>query len=500
MATKRVFHAAYRKRIVDSSIIAGAECQNFSRAGCLERKVFPRAPIHPQLVKASANGRGASCMLLFAIHAHTGPCRCRSASDVWCVERPDGRWNINTLAGTKTSRKTQADAEAYCSAVRLDPSLLSKKKATGNAPPPRTSRHPVYVPPAAAKPRAAYGSLVVPPMKKAADSFVAVIDHLAKNPHKMRSVLGVLVLEAAHTGTALLKENQRLQVAFDEAKSLMLGGSYDPSGLVNSKAIEAVLGCGYAATQERSFRRHRHSLQSKLRELCGDDTLRQQQLLQGCLSSFRPERKTANPAEQVLAGIQATLQKIKAIGGGKGRTTHTLRVAQQTLQAAGASQVDHVHSAAISALLGTSNRQQLVVARDCGLAFLNDDAELPYDLSETVCNEMDPAWAQKVRDLWEFGTRASENKGDELKNPKDRSDPRLYRVRFLERTLGQMVVWMNEVGKADIGPDFSVSSWYVAALKPFYVRRPGRQAPPITLFLFISLGCTSHNFISLDLS
>lgn len=52
----------------------------------------------------------------------------RSDGDVWCVERPDGRWNVNTNAGTKTCRTTQAAAEAFCEAARLDSSLLGPKK------------------------------------------------------------------------------------------------------------------------------------------------------------------------------------------------------------------------------------------------------------------------------------------------------------------------------------------------------------------------------------
>ena len=403
--------------------------------------------------------------------------RCRSASDVWCVERPDGRWNINTLAGTKTSRRTQADAEAYCSAVRLDPSLLSKKKATGNAPPPRTSRHPVYVRPAAAKPRAAYGSLVVPPIKKAVDSFVAVIGHLEANPQKKKTKLGSLALAAAEDGQALQQDQQQLQQAFAKSKALLLCGLYDLSGVANSKAFEAVVGEGYSAVQERTFRRHRHCIMSKLREIGGDDTLRQLQILQGCLKTFGSGTKQPSAqdvaAQQVLEGIQNTLEKIKLLHG-EGRTPHDLRVAQQTLQAASLSKVEHVHSKHIAEILGTSNRHQLLAAHNRGKAFLEDDLALPYAEKETSCNTINPTWAEKVASLWHSGTRPSENKKDELKNPKDRSDPKTYRVRFLERSLEQMAEWMNETGRREVDPSFSVSRFYIAGVKPFFVKRPGR--------------------------
>ena len=67
----------------------------------------------------------------------------RSDGEVWCVVRPDGRWNVNTNAGTKTSRKTQADAEAFCDidAARMNPSLLLPKTKSTAAPAGRSSRH-----------------------------------------------------------------------------------------------------------------------------------------------------------------------------------------------------------------------------------------------------------------------------------------------------------------------------------------------------------------------
>ena len=66
-----------------------------------------------------------------------------------------------------------------------------------------------------------------------------------------------------------------------------------------------------------------------------------------------------------------------------------------------------------------------------------DDCKLSYELDETKFNTVDPVWAAKVKSmtLWLSGTRPSENRKDELKNPSDRSDPSTYRVRFLERGL-----------------------------------------------------------------
>ena len=127
----------------------------------------------------------------------------------------------------------------------------------------------------------------------------------------------------------------------------------------------------------------------------------------------------------------------------------------------------------------SSNRHQLLAAHQRGKDFLSGGSQLPlgYDIIETKCNTLDPVWAAKVESMWLSGTRPSENKKDELKNPRDRSDPMTYRVRFLERGLEQMVQWMNETGRREVCPEFSVSRFYVSKLKPFFVKRPGRWCP-----------------------
>lgn len=364
-----------------------------------------------------------------------------------------------------TTRQTLVEAQAFCKLATLEPELLQKKKKAA-APPQRSSRHAPRQALPAPKPRAPYGSLVVSNKKQKVqpDSFEAVVHHLDRNPHQKKSVLGSLALAAAQDGKTLQAANQQLQRDFDRTKRLLLGESvFDPSGVANSKAIEAVVGDGYAAEQERTFRRHRHVLVSKLRDICADDTMRQLQLLQGCLKIFDGKKQTKlsaqdAAAEQVLQGIHDTLEKIKLLHG-KGRTPHDLKVAQQTLQAAMLARVDKVHSEHISAIMLTSNRHQLLAAQQRGKDFLGDDTKLPYDVDETKCNTMDPVWAAKVQSMWLSGTRPSENKKDELKNPKDRSDPKIHRVRFLERGLEQMVDWMNETGRREVCPEFSVSRY-----------------------------------------
>ena len=234
---------------------------------------------------------------------------------VWPVLRKDGRYNINTCDGAVTTRQTLVAARAFCELATLDPSLLVKKSKPAAPPSRRQSRHvPHQLPPA--KPRARYGSLVDHTKKKqkiVKDSFAAVVDHLDQNPHQKKTVLGSLALAAAKDGKVLQDEHEQLQLAFDSTKRKILGMAvFDPSGVANSKAIETALGDGYAADQERTFRRHRHCLLSKLRDICGDDTRRHLQLLHGCLETFTNEKQLSpqdTAAKQVLQGISETLEK-----------------------------------------------------------------------------------------------------------------------------------------------------------------------------------------------
>ena len=117
-------------------------------------------------------------------------------------------------------------------------------------------------------------------------------------------------------------------------------------------------------------------------------------------------------------------------------------------------------------MLSTSNKHQLLAAHQRGQDFLHSGSgnlssgsgnpKLPYNKEEASCNEMDPVWSAKVSAMWLSGTRPSENKKDELQNPKDRSDPRIYRTRFLEMGLEPMLNWMNETGRREVCPEFSV--------------------------------------------
>ena len=380
-----------------------------------------------------------------------------------------------------TTRATLALAQEFCDLATRDPSVLVKKSKGAAAPSRPQSRHAPHVQ-KPVKPRAKYGSQVhTKKAKKVEDSFAAVLDYLRCHPREKKTVLGTLALAAAEHGKTLQKANEELQLAFDATKRHLLGGAvFDPSGVANSKAMEAVLGDGYAAEQERTFRRHRHCMMSKLRDICGDNTRRQLDLVQGCLGTFQAKKELRNQdtsAREVLQGISDTLEKIKLLHGSKGCTPHDLKIAQQTLQAAALSKVEHVQSAAVQAMMSTSNKHQLLSAHQRGKAFLEADSEqlLPYDKAEAACNKLNPEWAAKVESMWLSGTRPSENKKAELKNPKDRSDPRTYRSRFMERGLEQMVAWMNETGRREVCPEFQVSRFYIGNVKPFFVKRPGRE-------------------------
>jgi hypothetical protein len=133
----------------------------------------------------------------------------------------------------------------------IDPSKRKRKRdADDPSPSPRNSRHPPHKV-VAKKPRAAYGSLKSSKEEVAVEagaSFKAVFNHLRKNPSQRSTVLGRLANDAAIEGLSVLAQNKALQSAYDDTKALLLdASSYDVTGTIHSKAVEAACGTGYAA-------------------------------------------------------------------------------------------------------------------------------------------------------------------------------------------------------------------------------------------------------------
>ena len=72
---------------------------------------------------------------------------------------------------------------------------------------------------------------------------------------------------------------------------------------------------------------------------------------------------------------------------------------------------------------------------------------------------------------WLDNCRESERMRDELRNPKDRSDPQTYRVHFQEDRTVDLLDRVFEAGNREYGCDFKLSMKTFRKFKPFQVRK-----------------------------
>ena len=99
------------------------------------------------------------------------------------------------------------------------------------------------------------------------------------------------------------------------------------------------------------------------------------------------------------------------------------------------------------------------------------------------CLQRSDTFSQKqidwlVHDCWlsDDFTRESQNKGDEVFDPKSRKEDRKHhRKRYLELPLGEFYCQVQERGKKEFGNDFHMSSWFIRKHRPFWVKETTRD-------------------------
>ena len=94
------------------------------------------------------------------------------------------------------------------------------------------------------------------------------------------------------------------------------------------------------------------------------------------------------------------------------------------------------------------------------------------NLCETSCGAHNADWEQFVSECWMGSTRESERKSDEKYC---RSNKKWYRVRWLEQKLQDILQWMRAAGVKKFGPPFRLSNGKMNEMKPWHVRKPGRE-------------------------
>jgi hypothetical protein len=257
-------------------------------------------------------------------------------------------------------------------------------------------------------------------------------------------------------------------------------GNLQKFGAGAQQTVSDVLGEGYGGIKSTTLQRHRRLLLSSIKDIAGDDVLKQAQLAASLVRHFSTQSVGGDANQIIVDGLALTLESLRSAAG-KGRSPTDVKIAQQSIV-----------SAAVAACRLEPDRMQLSdnllakilrVSRNSvksGKArvskFLHGGASLPYNSAEKSGGSAYPeAYTEFVKTCWQSMTRASENKKDEVRNPDDHSDKQRRRIRWVEVPLHVLRRDMIQKGEAMFGDEFHLSSTKMRELKPFYIRRPGRQ-------------------------
>jgi len=410
------------------------------------------------------------------------------------TERSDGRWNIVTSAGAVTSRATRAAAAAHVQHLLANPprnqqpALSTRRSSRQSEALADTALARSQLPPKKKqKPRWGRGNKrqETDAMDSATD---AVLDYLAANPVVAKKTkLGTLAKKCASQAKNLAEDHRQLKIKYDKARLLLsveLG--YDPGPLRRSEVAELV-GLGYDDLKGSTIRRHKLDVLSTIRLHAGDDLFAQRQLAEAVLTSLSVQKQTVSEEEElfreleglVMDGIRDFFQiqsdRRPNDGKKKGRQPHSDKIARESVQAAIVNKIPAGKVAAVARMLET-NRDQLREAQGKFEGYKGGDLETIYQAEATSCNAYPEKYVEQVKKMWKAGTRKSQNKRDEVRNPAKKSDKKLYRIRLLEQSIPHLCNWMVITGRAELDdPEFHVSIKTMMKHMPHEVRKPNRR-------------------------
>ena len=238
------------------------------------------------------------------------------------------------------------------------------------------------------------------------------------------------------------------------------------------------------AFSKRTAQRHKAVVLHTLSEIAGENVERKIELASEVLATLQQgsvqlqNRQAEARAKQnedkahkfIVLGLRHALSMLKHRNSG--RFTHDDRVAQQSLLSAASCKLPINSIAAAARLLDTSERGiSRAVSR--WNEYEAGERDAVFDQTEAASHLY--AHADFVAQQWLEHTRESERMTDELKNPKDRSDPQLYRVHFQEDRTEDILDRIFETGVQKFGvhgpQGFHLSMTTLLKYKPFQIRR-----------------------------
>ena len=248
------------------------------------------------------------------------------------------------------------------------------------------------------------------------------------------------------------------------------------------------------AQSERQLRRHKTVCKMAIENQAGPDIEKQIALAESVVQDLRGISDSKSSASRIneLKGLdlkskndvlatQFVMQSIRhsiAVMKDKvdgHRPTTKDRQTLQTMVSAATNQVPDGLRAATSRLLDI-RLHSLSSFRDLWANFEIGDAHTPCIQKEKSGRATYPvAYRDFVLSQWYELTRRSERMKDEVRNPRDKSDKKNYRVHFREDSYGTMLKLMQAAGRNKFGDEFHLSERKMKQIMPHEVRRAGEE-------------------------
>ena len=234
---------------------------------------------------------------------------------------------------------------------------------------------------------------------------------------------------------------------------------------------------GNMTSEQRKHKRQTAQIIEIIENMLPGNVVAQQRLATTVHQRLSNETDTATIDKIIVDGLELFLQTQKART--EGRYTTEERIAQQAVTSAA------VASAPNGSLRAISRRLQVKPAKvhealDRWEAYEANETTSVIVLNESSANAYPAAFETFVVEAWGHKTRKSERMKDDIHNPKDRKDLTLYRVHWREDRITDLYAEVLTEGIAyfaemESDVQFHLSETKFRDLKPFWVKKPGRE-------------------------
>ena len=312
-----------------------------------------------------------------------------------------------------------------------------------------------------------------------------LLDVAIKTTQKLATELQQSAQTASNAVAVQSEMNKLRDLMQAESRRCNAGTAVNPAIAECLRKVIALQCKPRAGNSARTKRRLKSDVKTVLSQC---DTSTKAEVLESVLAGLgvkRGEKKLVTndkAAQFIIDSLVHSLDLLKARN--PGRYCHNDRVSRQNILAAASCKVPRGYMTSVSQMLG-QRRSMLRKVRGMFDAYEAGDRETIHDTQEASCNAYPQEWADFVVKMFteqEYGfVRKSERMKDDIRNPRSRSDEKLYRIRWRECRYQDMLLGdgenpgMLELGKREFGDGFNLSMKTMYALEPFFVRKAGEE-------------------------